>query len=100
MFRAAPPSQAKLAAAASLLETATPDRVDTELAALRARTLAVLAARDLVASPPARGYLVPIACSADRAIADHGVVTIPFGVFGGEPGGWSFASALSLAGAP
>ena len=100
MFRAAPASQARLAAAASLLQTTVPDRVDAELAALRARTIAVLAARGLVAPPPARGYLVPIACSAERALADHGVVTIPLEVFGGEPGNWSFASALSLAGAP
>ena len=100
VFRAAPPSQARLAAAASLLETATPDRVDAELATLRARTIAVLAARGLVARPPVRGYLVPVACSAERALADHGVVAIPLEVFGGAPGSWSFASALSLAGVP
>ncbi|HET9624163.1 MAG TPA: hypothetical protein VFP84_22475 [Kofleriaceae bacterium] len=97
IFRAASPSQDKLAVAAGLIGGDTPARVEAALAALRTRTVAALAARGLIVDEPARGYLLPVPCPAGRALADHGVITIPIDVFGGGDGDWSFASALSLA---
>ncbi|HEY0255475.1 MAG TPA: hypothetical protein VGC41_28295, partial [Kofleriaceae bacterium] len=91
IFRAAAPSQASLFVARSLLERAV--AVEAELAVRRARALEILAGRGILATAPARGYFIPIEVEAELVLSRHGVLTIPFAVFGGTRA-WSFASAL------
>lgn len=91
VFRAAAPAQASLFVAAALLERAVP--IAHELEVRRARTLSILADHGITAVAPARGYFIPIELDAEVVLARHGVLVIPFAVFGGSRG-WSFASAL------
>ncbi len=92
-FRACSPSPRELFVARACLPTATPAHVIAELDRRRAALLAHLAARELPAIAAARGYLVPVACSAEVALS-RDVVTIPSSVFGSTRGDWTIASAL------